>query len=1263
MATLIILLAVLLAAVRMFTPVLISDKAKIEAFVSRVMDQPVKINSVSVKWRGFIPMFTLHDVSIFDDRSQSKILALKKLVVGIDIFHSVINRDLNHSLLIATGASLALKVPDQNDSQSLPLVNNLKSHQDILEWLVTQRKILLQDWELAIRLPDKKIARFTLKTLSLTNKNNRHRFNFNLYSKDTNRFIKINANLSGSAINLSDWAGDFQLQTSHMKLPSWLQFFDDYGIYLSGGSNSFTIKGKMAKGNIHTLKTNFSSKNVKLTSAVAKDTQHIDSATGQLSWKRIDNGWQLSVDNVSLKLDNKQWPRNSFSFTVTQPTNDITQRVVYLKHLSIHNLHEFVVAHHILPAKLLQFFENIKINGHLKDTYFYHKSTENDPGTWTVQSKFNAVNTKPRNRIPGLSNLSGSLSIGEQQGKITLLTKKTLATFPNNGKPVPFDSLSGDFNWQVSSDIIKVIGNNIKAKSKHIDLSVNTSFVIPNNNDNVQANINGSYIIHSLDYVAQHFPLYFINKKQRHWLSKAITNAAKAKGSIAIVGNIADFPNIQKLDTFTLKASLSDLNLKYLPNWPIAHNIHAALSVNNKQLRLDVTKASVSKVKLKSLTATIDNLYADNAYIDITATMRSNLPVDWEFLYKSEFKDQFQLLKQLDLQGKVKSKLTLKVPLYKPLSQTLVFGEIDMDLSKFHMIGWDLKFSNIDGILYFTKNKVTAEKITATLFGEPANIDIKIVDTEDTNAYSNVTVRSIISKKILKEHFDIPFVSFIKGRSLYKANLTLDHDRSDHHIIHLRSALQGIEVDLPPPLAKRKDEKVNFALHAKFGATDKQTEVKIDYGNRLNAKIVYAVVDKKTVLDRATLWFGDSKAPKPQKSGIEIGGVINQFILEKWTPYFSPQAVAGKPSPYATDISKQIHAVNLTINQLTVFDQNFKSIKLNLKKSKSDTRWQVIGKTIDGVIDISTKPKDKITAKLRRFYMTPIAKQKIKKTLQPQSLPNLDITVDDFRYKDLKLGKVALKTSKIKHGARIDNFSSNTTTHSFKSRGLWIIKNKRAFTELKGYISSNNMTAFLKEWEILPSITAEKGNITFHLDWLAAPYNLAINNMSGKIIIDFRRGKLISLGEQANKQIALGRIITLLSIRALSTRLFSGLQGLSEKGFNYDRFKAHFNLRRGNAHATKAYFSGIVANIYAKGNINLTKKALDLMVTIKPHITASLPIIATIAAGPIAGAATWTANQLAASAVDNIAASQYKIVGPWDKPNVIKIKSKPRSRR
>ena len=65
----------------------------------------------------------------------------------------------------------------------------------------------------------------------------------------------------------------------------------------------------------------------------------------------------------------------------------------------------------------------------------------------------------------------------------------------------------------------------------------------------------------------------------------------------------------------------------------------------------------------------------------------------------------------------------------------------------------------------------------------------------------------------------------------------------------------------------------------------------------------------------------------------------------------------------------------------------------------------------------------------------------------------------------------------------------------------------------------------------------------------------------------------------------------------------------------------------------------------------------DLRLIVTPHLTSSLPLIATVAGGPIAGAVTWVVNKALGPGVNKMTRYEYLIKGSWQEPTIEPVRS------
>ena len=173
------------------------------------------------------------------------------------------------------------------------------------------------------------------------------------------------------------------------------------------------------------------------------------------------------------------------------------------------------------------------------------------------------------------------------------------------------------------------------------------------------------------------------------------------------------------------------------------------------------------------------------------------------------------------------------------------------------------------------------------------------------------------------------------------------------------------------------------------------------------------------------------------------------------------------------------------------------------------------------------------------------------------------------------------------------------------------------------------------------------------MEWL--PYNPDVKTLNGTVNLQLNKGRIINLSSSTETELGLGRVLNLFSLQTLPRRLMGDFSDLTDAGFSFDVMKGDFNLQQGNGYTTNAYLDGPVAKVMMKGRIGFGNKDYDLILSVAPYVTGSLPAVATVAGGPIVGAVAWVANKLISPVVSHIMTYDYHVTGSWDNPVITKM--------
>lgn len=141
----------------------------------------------------------------------------------------------------------------------------------------------------------------------------------------------------------------------------------------------------------------------------------------------------------------------------------------------------------------------------------------------------------------------------------------------------------------------------------------------------------------------------------------------------------------------------------------------------------------------------------------------------------------------------------------------------------------------------------------------------------------------------------------------------------------------------------------------------------------------------------------------------------------------------------------------------------------------------------------------------------------------------------------------------------------------------------------------------------------------------------------------------------------LGRILSLLSIESLEHLLAKPFDLIApkRKGFDFEVEEATFSIVNGTLHTNNFHLQGKLADVKAKGSINMVKQDYHLYITIFPYLTAFLPVNLAFTGEPVVTGMIWFVDKIMAVVVNRLIRVNYSVTGPWNNPIYKKIPQLP----
>ncbi|KTD07216.1 YhdP family protein [Legionella jamestowniensis] len=1246
LAILIIAAAVISSLFRALTPWATQYKSDVEYHLSALLGEPVTINAMETGWYWFEPVIKLNQVKVLE--GSKTVLKLKKLFVGINLFSSLWHWQIQPGVLYIDDLHLNLHETDngweiEGITNKQDMVFDFETLKPILQWILAQQKIILKDVSANLYLKNGSLIPFDDFDLSIANHSGRYRIKGNAHlGQSTATHFALLADLYLDADALNKTSGHVFFAANELLPAQWQQLIPQARFRFVAGKGDIQLWADVSKGKFANAQARLSFDHLAWADTQTEKDQLIQSLHANLAWElKKKGGWQLAGDHIGLRLGGASWPENSFLIRYEPDTQNY---FVYIKNILLHSLFSTSIA---WPESMNTIL-SIKPFGELHDTQLQIDQKKVN----YILSRFVNVGWLPKHNYPGLENLSGVIHWQPDEGRLEFDSKNIIVA-PQEQPPVTFSMLNAAFDWKRLEQGLRVSMERFVVSHPHLLLSAQGVADEVTNDSLGAVRLKAEFSADHAEEWMTYLPSRHLKAKLDAWLKNDIKRIAKATGELVINGNMNDFPFDTTPGEFSIKSYLSGVDLVFAHNWPVTRDIEAYLNVNKRTLEADIIHANLQGIEVEKGNLRVNDLGLDRETLLIHTKTETNARKALSYVRSSPLKKKLSALNILDIKGPLTLDLQLEAPLYPENDDILALGDIAFNNNhlKVHHALDDIELKGLSGTLQFDQSSVLDSNLRALLLGNPVSILLKSI--KGSTPSTEVRVKGQTNISVLRDKFKLPVFSLMHGSLWLESLLTITDEPSDLDHLRIQTSLQGVAIDLPTPLGKVKESRMPLRIDVDFNP-QKAVRLHFNYADRLSSDLLFLGNKDGFSLQQGKIILGNQNiVNKEQQHGLQILGTLPEFDLQQWLRIRERITTDNQQ-----EVPNAINLIDVKLGLAKVFSQRYKnlsikaqkyekgswSIHLNQEKIAANLRYQPSSNTVTGLIE-----------RLHLDLDDPVNLHAVSK-LKPADLPNLDLRVASFQVKDLNLGDVSLKTKAFKHRWELNSCKIKSPFYEFAATGTWIEKDKINATQLQADLHITNLAKSLEEWKISPVVEADKGNVQFRGGWPGAIYEFSLTRLHGQMAMRFKDGRITNLSPETEEKLGLGKLLSILSLQTIPRRLKLDFSDLSEDGYSFDEFNGSFVIDKGVMTTKDSYIDGPVAYASMKGNLDIAKQYYDLNLKVNPHITASLPVVATIAGGPIAGIATWVASKLINHGMQKISGYTYKISGPWRQPVVQQVK-------
>ena len=738
-----------------------------------------------------------------------------------------------------------------------------------------------------------------------------------------------------------------------------------------------------------------------------------------------------------------------------------------------------------------------------------------------------------------------------------------------------------------------------------------------------------------------------------HWLDNALVGGTVHGGRAVVAGDLDDWPfsslhGHESRGLFQAEAQLVDAVVKFQPDWPAAEHLSGDVAFVNDGFSVK-GHAQIAGVGVSALEARLDHY--DRARLEVSATAGGDAAKLLALLRASPLRKGLEdTLDNLSASGRVAATFALGLPLHDDHKvQPEVAGEVDLRGAKLGEKRWDLDFEQVRGRARYDRHGFSSEPLAVVRDGQPGTLSLRAGEghvRDRAQAFEAELGAALSASDLLQRMPELSWLQpRVRGRSPWQVQIAVPQAQASARTppvrLQLRSSLVGTTLDLPEPLQKPAADALPTTITTTLPFDD--GEVDVDFGGRLalRARSSPAGTGVRVAL-------GASRVTEaPPASGLVASGRTPVFDALDWASLSSGGGDGTFP----------LRGIDVAAGQLRMLGTTFADARVQATPVQGGTRLRLDAQGLAGELQVPQDARAAVVGRFDRVHWkgagpafanatpAPAAATPERDAVDPAKVPPLQLDIDDFRFGELALGKLALRTRPTADGLRIEQLQARAPDQRIDASGTWT-GGAAARTRLEVNADSRDFGALMAGLGFGRSIAGGEGELRFAAEWPRSPSDFALGAMQGTLSLTIKDGRLAEVEPGA------GRVLGLLSVAQLPRRLMLDFRDFFSKGFAFDRIGGNVRFAGGVAQSDDMVIDGPAAEIRMRGRSDLRAQTHDQTIEVLPKTGNLLPAVGAIAGGPVGAAVGAVANAMLKKPLGEMGAKTYRVSGPWKEPKV-----------
>jgi len=850
-------------------------------------------------------------------------------------------------------------------------------------------------------------------------------------------------------------------------------------------------------------------------------------------------------------------------------------------------------------------------------------------------------------RWPDLQGLDGEIALQQDSGRISLSGSKVLVDWPNMFRDQLYFFIPGcelDLRWGKQWQL-GFSGCSLENE----DLAIDGRVVISGGEGKPAVDANFTAKRADLGRLDSYWPESIMSDGILRWLRRGLVAGDVIRARFQIHGDMDDWPFRHGEGRFEAFAEVRNGELDYVKGWPPARQVNAVAYFEGASMDVAGSIGDITGLPVHTVTARIDNLKMP--LLGISYSADTELPGLLGFLQQSPLQQQINTdLSRFEFSGPASTQGELLFPLGRTEGEMSVDGKVLVQGNRFSDPENEITLEEISGELQYDRQGFKGSGLTTKFRGHPGEITV-VAGADRPQKFradlsGNFDVKDVIPGFLLESYSALAQIEGSTGWLVSMIVGSNDPGSDSGPVLKIRSGLEGVELNLPAPLNKTAAEYWPLVLHYPLAGTDRLLDVELI--NRVTLR--FDLSGDTDSPQSAVIRVGGGVPDLPPQGFVRILGSSEELDLDGWIDVIIEDAQKGRGMG-----GLELETSQLAADRLVFLDRYFNDVSLEFEVVDSDLKATFSGEDIDGRVSFTRGAGEtrSLTAEFERLALADPISSGLSMETDPADLPAVHLYAKSFRYAGVELGETRIEAYPTADGFHFEKVDAASEQLTVQASGDWSLQDHQQRSDFLIHMTSESLGDFLETMDISSSMQGGQTVVQFNAWWPGSPAAFALSRLNGEVEFSVVQGNI------ADASAGTGRLLGLLSIQSLPKRLSLDFRDVFDSGFSFDEASGSFTMENGRARTDNVILESSAARIGITGSTDLVDQQYDQLLTVKPGLGNTLPVIGAIAGGPVGAAAGLALQGLLHEQLGDATQVQYTITGSWDDPVFEPVIDKP----